>query len=589
MPNGTTADCGFLGITCAATDAAGSAASAIASGAADGTLDSLSHAMTAGLVSLVASLGTAWVKLPTPDLATFGASGDVAAGSAAPGSGSLLTVLGWISAGGMLVAMFSLGLWAAMFAWSRRTGEGGTWTRRVLFIFFGSFCVTGAGGLVRFLVPSAPSAGTGIISFISNSTWFITLVVAAISVVIGSATMAIQQRAEPGIKVVRGIFTLVVVSVLGVPAIGLLANFGDGFSTWILNSSMKCDGGATGTCFARNIALLMPSMLTPGQSTVATFLMAFLTGVALVVFSAQMFIMIIRLVLLILLVGLFPLAAAASGTDTGRIWLRRQLGWVLAWVLYKPVAALIYAAAFRLSGTPIFADDGSGTLAAFVGLALLGLAIVALPVMVKFAAPALAALGGSGGGAEAAAAAVALPTGAVSLSREALKANSGGAEPPAGAAPSGPSSMGSGPGSPDGSAGGPAGPPSPRSSPEGGGGGGGAGGGAAGGGGGGGATPASASAAGAGTGSAAASGVGAGAAGGGAAAGGASAGAAGGPVGMAAGAVVGEGISAVESVAKGAAGAARSAAADGTAPSGSGGVTPAAASGAEGDLPDGAR
>ena len=35
--------------------------------------------------------------------------------------------------------------------------------------------------------------------------------------------------------------------------------------------------------------------------------------------------------------------------------------------VYKPAAAIVYAAAFQLAGTDVFSDDGSGLLAVLTG------------------------------------------------------------------------------------------------------------------------------------------------------------------------------------------------------------------------------
>ena len=69
-------------------------------------------------------------------------------------------------------------------------------------------------------------------------------------------------------------------------------------------------------------------------------------------------------------------------------------------MLYKPAAAIIYAAAFRLIGTDVFSDDG--LLSVLVGLALMIVAVIALPALLRFLAPVTSAIasGGGGGGAD---------------------------------------------------------------------------------------------------------------------------------------------------------------------------------------------
>ena len=86
----------------------------------------------------------------------------------------------------------------------------------------------------------------------------------------------------------------------------------------------------------------------------------------------------------------------------------KALTWLAAMVAYKPVAAIIYAVAFRLS------DQGQDLAAQLSGIALMVLAIVALPALMKFLAPiTAAAAGGSAGAISGAIVGGAVATGAV--------------------------------------------------------------------------------------------------------------------------------------------------------------------------------
>ena len=60
-------------------------------------------------------------------------------------------------------------------------------------------------------------------------------------------------------------------------------------------------------------------------------------------------------------------------------------GWLAAFVAYKPVAALIYAAAFRL-----FSDDTgglSGMVRVTTGVTMMVMALVAMPALIRFVSP----------------------------------------------------------------------------------------------------------------------------------------------------------------------------------------------------------
>ena len=65
------------------------------------------------------------------------------------------------------------------------------------------------------------------------------------------------------------------------------------------------------------------------------------------------------------------------------------LAWLLAFALYKPAAAIVYAVAFDLAGQP-------GALALLDGVMMLVLAILALPALLRFVVPATSALAGGG-------------------------------------------------------------------------------------------------------------------------------------------------------------------------------------------------
>ena len=132
----------------------------------------------------------------------------------------------------------------------------------------------------------------------------------------------------------------------------------------------------------------------------------------------QVMIMLLRGAMLIALVGTLPAAAAASNTEVGMMWFKKQIAWVIAWAAYPLAAAVIYSAAFLLPGQ-------GGLDALLSGVLLLIAAVVALPVLIRFLVPMTSAVsGGSGIGqiaAEGAAAAMllrGLPTGAAEVNED---------------------------------------------------------------------------------------------------------------------------------------------------------------------------
>ena len=137
----------------------------------------------------------------------------------------------------------------------------------------------------------------------------------------------------------------------------------------------------------------------------------------------QAVLMLFREGAVVILAGVVTLAAAGSFTNATRPWLARVLGWLLALICYKPAAALVYAAALALVG------QGQDPRTVFVGLTMMILAIVALPVLMKFFTWTTgAATSGEGGGI----AALAGASAAAIHARAALEAGS--ASSPAGQA-----------------------------------------------------------------------------------------------------------------------------------------------------------
>jgi type IV secretion system protein TrbL len=394
------------------------------------------------------------------------------------------------------------------------------------------------------LTASAGGAPSDVVAFLRDSLWFYTAGLAVLAVLVGGARMAWERRGAPALDLLRSLLTLVVVSGAGLAAIGLAVAAADGFSTWILARSTP------GTDFGTNITALvwLGNAASPGAAPMGSVLVIVFGVIGICIAASQVILMVIRGGMLVVLAGLFPTAAAFTNTETGRTWFRRFLAWLIAFILYKPAAAIIYATAFRLAGSDVFQDDGTGLLDLLTGLTLMALAVLALPALLRFVAPAVAAVsgtGGGGGGAALAATAMALPTGAMNLSssRSGTSHAAAPAPPVSGSSSSSPAGSGN-PGGGRGSAGAEA-----------------AGGAAS--------VPASTPGAAAAGGSAGGAAGGAGSAGGAAAgaAGAGSAGAAAGPVGMAAGTALGLATGAARAVGDAARGATGSATDDG--PSGS--------------------
>ena len=221
---------------------------------------------------------------------------------------------------------------------------------------------------------------------------YVALAVAIGGMMWGGLRMAIRRNSEPAWDVGAGLARLAAVSSLGFLVPQLLLAAGDDFSVWVLDQ-------ATSDRVAERLTMVagLGGVTAPGAVILGAILMI-VAGVV------QAMLMFFREGGIIILTGVLVLSAAGGMNSMSKSWFPRVSGWLLALILYKPMAALVYAAALNQIGE---SDDPRNFL---IGLAMLVLAIVALPAMMKFftwAAPgAVSAASGMGGAASAAAAGI---------------------------------------------------------------------------------------------------------------------------------------------------------------------------------------
>lgn len=330
---------------------------------------------------------------------------------------------------------------------------------------------------------------------ISDQIQWVVAYVAVGSIIYASIRMAIERKGQSGTTALKGIMRLILVA---------------GGGSWVVTRLAIVSDDYTAHLFA-NATLKVLSNSVCGGGAIEAFLMLVLAFLLIIAAIVQLILLYVRLGVVILLLGTLPLAAVASMTDWGMSWWRKHIGWLIAWLMYKPAAALIMFAgvtmvnsgsndrgSFAMQDAPIdFEKATSNANMRIAGIAVLLLSAVALPALLKLVMPATAALGTGGAGATTAVAGAAA-TGAMSIGAAGLSA-AGQAAKPGGArgGPSGASSLGSGGGGSGSGGGGGGGSGSGGGGSSGSGGGSGGGGGGSGGGGGGapkGASPASAAA-----------------------------------------------------------------------------------------------
>jgi hypothetical protein len=236
----------------------------------------------------------------------------------------------------------------------------------------------------------------------SNFLWL-----AAVLMVGGIAVGAIKMMMDMNSKPLKAMMVMLLryflTATVGVILVAGGLTIADAFSQMILEKA------TIGTSFVDNIFSLFTN--EAGVTSAAILLLGLL--IAALLAGLQCAIMIARGGSLIALVATLPVTAAASGWDTGAEAFRKQCGWILAFIVYKPVAAVIYGLGFRLIGTDTNAA-GNGLLQVLYGIALIGLAVLALPAVLRLVMPVVApAASGRGAGAALGGATAAIAAGAL--------------------------------------------------------------------------------------------------------------------------------------------------------------------------------
>ncbi|WP_051845344.1 hypothetical protein [Streptomyces sp. NRRL S-813] len=235
------------------------------------------------------------------------------------------------------------------------------------------------------------SDDSGPVAFLRGSTFWLTTFTAVLCLLVAAGHIAWQRRSEPARQALQGLLSLVVVSSAGVATVGLLASAGDKFSVWIIDRSTGCRQiSANGEPVAQCVAEFdkrISAMLALGK-TDSSFLVLIMATLVIVSAIAQIALVIVQMAMLVILTGSLPLAAAASSTSTGRVWFRKSVGWLLAFVLYKPAAAVVYAAAFSMAGQ----TQDNEVVSMVSGVVLVVLACFTLPALMRFAAPVVQAV-----------------------------------------------------------------------------------------------------------------------------------------------------------------------------------------------------
>ncbi len=262
-------------------------------------------------------------------------------------------------------------------------------------------------------------AAAGPTGVLQGDLGYLTILAAVVGLIVCGARMGITARGEHGTEAVKMLVRLIAVTAAGAGVVDILIKAGDLFSPWIIES-------ATGAPFDQSA----PSLLTNEGLLAMTPLLTIIVAIfALFGAGAMVIFMILRGGLLIILIAVWPLSASLTGTEQGLQWYKKINAYLIAFVLLRPVASIIYAGGFLLikDGHDFQTNDPgvSALMASLTGMAILATAGLSLPALLRFVAPGTASGSGAMSGAAVMGAAVAVGAAAVTMGAGAAAGGAG--------------------------------------------------------------------------------------------------------------------------------------------------------------------
>ena len=232
---------------------------------------------------------------------------------------------------------------------------------------------------------------TETVSFLQEHVLTVSAAIFTLAILVAGVRIAWEQRARPLQQLLKATMIFILVSTAGTATLQLLASWSDEFALDLVQESLPQNQSfdtAVGEVILHGVMTNYAALGMPLSTALWISLAVFAASVI------QVILLLIRSAMLVLLAGTFPLAAAATNTEIGKNWFRKYCGWALAFIAYKPAAALIYAAAFRMSQQSMGAQGDDTLVQVLTGVMMLLLAIVALPALLRFAVPITAAVAG---------------------------------------------------------------------------------------------------------------------------------------------------------------------------------------------------
>ncbi len=355
-------------------------------GLVDGLFGEFAKGIGDALNNVIVSVATLWMNVPSPTVS--GGSAPTVSGTA--DTANAIQILSWLKWGGIALVVGALMVAAALLAVRHGRDTTSEGVGRIGKILAGAIVIGAAAAISGAVVPAGPNDAAGVTGFVQQSIWWWVGFATIAGLIVGGIRLAWTQRAEAGKDIVRQLITLIIVTGAATAVVSTALAATDAFSEWVLKNGSDC---TEANCLSANMAGSMVTPIVGQQSAVLVIILGFVAVFAALI---QMILMVARTGVIVLLLGVLPLSAATTSSRTGQEFFRKNVGWLAGFILYKPVAALIYAASFQLAGTK--PDSGGDAFAAVSGLALMIVALIALPALMRLITPAAMSIGSGGGG-----------------------------------------------------------------------------------------------------------------------------------------------------------------------------------------------
>jgi len=229
-----------------------------------------------------------------------------------------------------------------------------------------------------------------VVQFIQNSLSSYSSAILVIAVIYGGTQMILQRSGKPLMDLVYALLKYVLISGAGLATCVLALRAGDEYSKWVIEKSTPHGS------FGDSLTMLLGIGLATPSSGIVMFVII-IGIIAIIIAVIQIGLLIIRSAIAIMLVGTLSIAYSGTNMGWGKNWAQKHTAWLIAFLLYKPAASTIYAAAFRIMDSfgDQKGDPGQQMVYFTTGLVLMIGSLAALPALMRLITPQVAAAAGS--------------------------------------------------------------------------------------------------------------------------------------------------------------------------------------------------